>query len=147
MQDRKTCRTERQQEEVVRPYNPPVNLESYFMGKIINFEELEVWKWSRILTKEVYADFKGNKDYGFCSQIQRSTVSIMNNIAEGFCRKGDKEFYHFLNIAKASCGELKSMYYIAEDIGYIEEEVAIKRRNEANRIMNGIGKLMQYLRN
>ena len=70
----------------------------------------------------------------------------MNNIAEGFCRNGDKEFHQFLNIAKASCGELKSMYYIAEDIKYVSNDIAIERRLTASQTMNGIGKLMSYLR-
>ena len=117
------------------------------MAKINNFEELEVWKSSRILAKQVYLDFKENRDYGFRDQIQRCAVSVMNNIAEGFCRNGDKEFHQFLNIAKASCGELKSMYYLAEDIKYINCDIAEERRIAANQLMNGVGKFMQYLRN
>lgn len=117
------------------------------MAKIKNFEELEVWKSSRILTKQVYLDFRESRDYGFRDQIQRCAVSVMNNIAEGFCRKGDKEFHQFLNIAKASCGELKSMYYLAEDIEHINSNIAKQRRLAANQLMNGIGKFMQYLRN
>ncbi len=116
------------------------------MSKILNFEELEIWKSSRALAKEVYTDFKENKDYGFRGQIQRCAVSVMNNIAEGFCRKGDKEFHQFLNIAKASCGELKSMYYLSEDIDYVSSKKALRRREDATKIMNGIGKFMQYLR-
>uniref|UniRef100_UPI004048C83D four helix bundle protein n=1 Tax=Polaribacter sp. TaxID=1920175 RepID=UPI004048C83D len=116
------------------------------MGKILNFEELEIWKSSRVLAKEVYEDFKNNKDYGFRDQIQRCAVSVINNIAEGFCRKGDREFHQFLNIAKASCGELKSMYYLSEDIDYVTTQKAVERREDASKIMNGIGKFMQYLR-
>ena len=70
----------------------------------------------------------------------------MNNIAEGFCSHGDKEFHHFLNIAKASCGELKNKCYLAEDIGYIKNNLATDRRLAANNLMNGIGKFMSYLR-
>uniref|UniRef100_UPI00404788BF four helix bundle protein n=1 Tax=Polaribacter sp. TaxID=1920175 RepID=UPI00404788BF len=116
------------------------------MSKILNFEELEIWKSSRVLAKEVYEDFKNNKDYGFRDQIQRCAVSVMHNIAEGFCRKGDREFHQFLNIAKASCGELKSMYYLSEDIDYVTTQKAVERREDASKIMNGIGKFMQYLR-
>jgi four helix bundle protein len=117
------------------------------MAKIENFEDLEIWKSARILTKKVYLDFNDNKDYGFKDQIQRCSVSVMNNIAEGFCRNGDKEFHQYLKVAKASCGELKSMYYLAEDIVYINIDTALERRLEANNLMNGIGKFMQYLRN
>jgi len=116
------------------------------MSKVLNFEELEIWKSSRVLARDVYFDFKENKDFGFRNQIQRCAVSVMNNIAEGFCRSGDKEFHQFLNIAKASCGELKSMFYLSEDIEYVSREVALKRRAEATKIMNGIGEFMQYLR-
>jgi len=116
------------------------------MTKIKDFEELEIWKTSKKLTKQVYLDFKENKDYGFRDQIQRCSVSVMNNIAEGFCRNGDKEFHQFLNIAKASCGELKSMYYLAEDVNYIVSKIAAERRKTATQTMNGIGKLMSYLR-
>ena len=101
------------------------------MSKILNFEELEIWKSSRVLAKEVYEDFKNNKDYGFRDQIQRCAVSVMNNIAEGFCRKEDREFHQFLNIAKASCGELKSMYYLSEDIDYVTTQKAVERREDA----------------
>lgn len=117
------------------------------MTKIIDFEDLEIWKAARVLAGQVYRDFKENKDFGFCNQIQRCGVSVMNNISEGFCRYSDKEFHQFLNIAKGSCGELKSMYYLAEDIQYINGAIAIDRRQSVNQLMNGIGKMMQYLRN
>lgn len=57
----------------------------------------------------------------------------MNNINVGFCRKGDKEFHQFLTIAKASCGELKSMLYLLEDNAYVSSEVAIKRRTDTTK--------------
>ena len=116
------------------------------MVKIKDFEDLEIWKSARILTKDVYLDFKENNDFGFRNQVQRCAVSVMNNIAEGFCRYGDKEFHQFLNIAKASCGELKSMYYLAEDIGYVNASIVKERRMAANQLMKGIGKFMAYLR-
>ena len=116
------------------------------MGTVIYFEDLEIWKSSRVLAREVYADFKKNTDVGFKNQIQRCAVSVMNNIAEGFSRKGDRELHQFLNIARASCGELKSMYYLSEDIDYVNREIAIQRRASATKLMNGIAKLMKYLR-
>ena len=98
------------------------------------------------MTKQVYIDFKSNRNYGFKNQIQRCSVSVMNNIAEGFCKKSDKEFYQFLNISKVLCDELKSLYYKAEDIEYISPEIAKERRLTASKTMNGINKLMVYLR-
>ena len=82
------------------------------------FEDLEIWKSSRELVKSIYKITANIKDYGFANQIQRSSVSIMPNISEGFERKGNKEFIHFLYIAKGSCGELRSQLYIGFGLHY-----------------------------
>jgi four helix bundle protein len=117
------------------------------MATVKNFEDLEIWKNSRALTKLVYEDFRNNKDFGFKDQIQRCAVSIMNNIAEGFCRQSDSEKVNFFNIAKGSASELKNMYYIAEDLKYVSPETTLERRNSAQGIMNGIASFMRYLKN
>ncbi len=70
----------------------------------------------------------------------------MNNISEGFFRNSDSEFKQFLNISKGSTGEVKSMYYIAEDQNYIPAELAFDRRNRCQRIMAGNSSLMKYLK-
>lgn len=91
------------------------------MAAIERFEDILAWQKARILTREIYRLFKNNKDFGFRDQIERASVSIMNNVAEGFERKGDKEFRNFLSIAKGSCGEVRSMLILASDLGYIEQ--------------------------
>ena len=116
------------------------------MGTIKNFEDLDIWKLARKNANLVYKDYRRCKDYGFKDQIQRATVSVMNNISEGFCRNGNKEFHQFLKVAYASCGEVKNMYYLAEDLKYLSTEIAQSRRNEFQSLMNAIAKLMQYLR-
>ena len=73
------------------------------------FEDILAWQKAKILTLRVYFLLNELKDYGFKDQLCRASVSIMNNIAEGFERKSDKEFKHFLFIAKGSCGEVRSM--------------------------------------
>ena len=83
------------------------------MTTIKNFEDLMIWQDARVLVGAVYALMKESKDFGFKDQIQRASVSVMNNIAEGFERKSDSEFNRFLDIAKASCGEVRSMIYLA----------------------------------
>ncbi|MBR2266568.1 MAG: four helix bundle protein [Paludibacteraceae bacterium] len=101
---------------------------------IQNFEELIIWQEARRLCTRIYADFKRIRDYGFNDQIQRASVSIMNNIAEGFDRskitKDNKQFISFLNIASGSCGEVKSMLYLAQDLNYLSQEEAEKLRSD-----------------
>ncbi|MCF7848784.1 MAG: four helix bundle protein [Kiritimatiellales bacterium] len=120
------------------------------MNKVECFEDLRIWQDARALVKQVYTDFgvgtPDNKDYGFRDQLQRAGISIMNNIAEGFERKSDTEFARFLDIAKGSAGEVRSMYYAAEDLNYVNEAVALERRAAAIAISKGIGALEGYLR-
>jgi len=116
------------------------------MGKINNFEELRAWQHARELVKFIYMDFANCKDWGFKNQIQNASVSIMNNMAEGFERKSDKEFSRFLDISKGSCGEVRSMYYSAEDLKYVSVEIATKRRQQAKHISGEISGLMNYLK-
>ena len=95
------------------------------MAVFKTFEEINAWQNARVLVKDIYAmtrcgDF--SKDYGLRDQIQRAAVSICSNIAEGFERRGNKEFINFLWIAKGSVGEVASQLYNAKDCGYVNEE-------------------------
>jgi len=92
------------------------------MGKIEKFEDILVWQKSQELIILIYGEFRNIKDYAFRDQIQRAAVSIMNNIAEGYERKGNKEFRKFLYIAKGSCGEVRSMLYLALRLKYIQKD-------------------------
>ena len=75
--------------------------------KIERFEDILAWHKAKVLTVEIYKQFENSKDFGFRDQIQRAAVSVMNNIAEGFERKSNKEFAYFLYVAKGSCGEVR----------------------------------------
>ena len=86
------------------------------------FEDIIAWQKSKELTIQIYSLFEGSRDFGFKDQIERASVSIMNNIAEGFERKGNKEFMHFLYIAKGSCGEVRSMLIVANELGKIKPD-------------------------
>ena len=95
------------------------------MATFKTFEEINAWQNARVLVQEVYAmtgcgDF--SRDYGLKDQIQRAAVSICSNIAEGFERRGNKEFINFLWIAKGSAAEVCSQLHNAKDIGYITDE-------------------------
>ncbi len=91
--------------------------------KFNRFEEIEVWKQSRILVKEIYIITRReefSKDFGFKDQIRRSSISIPSNIAEGYERKSNIEFIRYLFIAKGSAGELRTQIYLAYDLEYID---------------------------
>jgi len=93
--------------------------------KISRFEDLEVWKNSRELCKKVRKMINEtglSKDFALKDQIHRSSGSVMDNIAEGFERDGNKEFINFLYIAKGSLGETRSQIYRAYDSGYLDEK-------------------------
>ncbi|MDO8587189.1 MAG: four helix bundle protein [Armatimonadota bacterium] len=114
------------------------------MGKITRFEELLAWQKARELTREVYRITKDgpfSRDYGLTGQIRRAAVSIMANIAEGFERGGRSEFHQFLSVAKASCAELRSHFYVALDAGCVDEPAfrkLIALAEEQARIVGGL---------
>ncbi|NMC36934.1 MAG: four helix bundle protein, partial [Bacteroidales bacterium] len=89
--------------------------------KIEKFEDIIAWQKAKELTLDVYSLFKACKDFGFKDQICRAATSVMNNIAEGFERKSDSEFKHFLFVAKGSCAEVRSMLYLAKELNYISD--------------------------
>ncbi len=90
--------------------------------KIEKFEDIIAWKKSKELSMQWYSVLKNCRDYAFRDQILRACVSIMNNIAEGFERRSDKELRNFLFIAKGSAGEVRSMSYLALELGYIDKD-------------------------
>jgi four helix bundle protein len=114
-----------------------------------NFEDLNVWRQARQLTQQVYRLTKSEKfmkDFGLRDQIQRATVSIMSNIAEGFERGGNQEFVQFLYVSKASCGEVRSQLYVAFDQGYITDNDSEKLLQSFRRLSAMISNLITYLR-
>lgn len=95
------------------------------MAGISSFEQLEIWKLARELSQLVRLLTRKeqfSKDFRFCAQINSAAGSVMDNIAEGFERDGNKEFINFLYIAKGSNGEVRSQSYRALDAGLISEQ-------------------------
>lgn len=113
---------------------------------IKRFEELNIWIDAKILTLEIYSQMKGNNDYGYREQIQRASVSIMNNIAEGFESCSSQQFIKYLGIAKGSCGEVRSMLLLGEDLKYIPSSDVKSLINLSVNISRGIAKLIDYLK-
>ena len=108
------------------------------------FEDLEVWKNAMQLVVAVYAEFKESKDYGFKDQIQRASVSIPSNIAEGYERQSNKEFIQFLFIAKGSSGELQTQLYLAQKLNYITKDKAKELIDKSKKVSSMIYNLINY---
>ncbi len=92
------------------------------MTTIKTFEDIEVWKLARVLSHEIYQktlEGRFSRDWALKDQLNRSTGSVQDNIAEGFERNGTKEFIHFLTLSKGSAGEVRSQLYRAYDREYI----------------------------
>ena len=111
------------------------------------FENLRIWQESRLFVNEIYHLMSKVKDYGFKDQIQRAAVSIMNNIAEGNESGSDSKYINYLNIAKGSCSEVRSMLYLCLDFGYCSEEKYQELYDKAQSISSGLNKLIKYLEN
>ena len=95
------------------------------MSSLTKFEDLEIWKLAREICQDVFeVREKSNlkNDFRLYDQLNGSSGSIMDNIAEGFERNGNKEFAQFLSIAKASCGETRSQLFRVLDRNYISKE-------------------------
>ncbi|MCX6194448.1 MAG: four helix bundle protein [Cytophagales bacterium] len=113
--------------------------------KIRTFEDLFVWQRAIVHSIEIYNRFQSVTDFGFKNQIQRASISISNNIAEGFERGSDRDFRRFLFIAQGSCSEVKSMIYIALKLNYISEDefsTIYGQLNEIGKMLFGLMKTL-----
>ena len=111
------------------------------MSAVRDFEELTIFQKARELSKKIYpvTNREGFKsDYRFVQQIRAAAGSIMDNIAEGFERTGNKEFLNFLYIAKGSCGEVRSQLIRANDVGFLTSEEFDELYSECRKLSAGI---------
>ncbi len=118
------------------------------MASIEKFEDLEIWQLARDLVNTIYEVSRKeefSKDYGLKDQIRRSAVSVMNNISEGFESRTTKRFIDYLGRSKGSCGETRSILYVALDCAYITESEFRTLHDQCIRISKKIRKLMDYL--
>jgi len=114
--------------------------------KITRFEDIQSWQEARLLVADVYTFLTGCRDFGFRDQIQRASVSIMSNVAEGFDRGSNKEFIYFLTIARGSLAEVKSLGYVGLDVLLLSGDQFVtmeKRTIRLNGLLNG---LIHYLK-
>lgn len=118
------------------------------MAKIEKFEDILSWQEARSLNKiiaELISRKRFGNRFGLIRQIENSSGSIMDNIAEGFERGGNREFIQFLYISRGSCGELRSQFYRAIDQGIIDDGEFKIIENKLRTISNLIFKLIKYL--
>lgn len=118
------------------------------MGKFKSFEEIISWQKSRMFNKQIYTltdkpEFK--RDFDFVRQIRRASLSISTNIAEGYERRTDREFAHFLFIAKGSAAEVRSLLYLANDLGYVKDQDFEQLKDEVSQISKYISSFIKYL--
>lgn len=112
------------------------------MGNYQQFEDLRVWQESRDLYSKISSLFKACQQYFFRDQIMKATLSVSNNIAEDFERKSNKEWVHFLFIAKGSCGEVRSMVHLAQDQKLINEKQKHELISQTLKISKMLGSLI-----
>ena len=119
------------------------------MGNIQRFEDLEIWQKARALNQNIFrliSDTQLQKDFKLREQINGAAGSIMDNIAEGFERDGNKEFVQFLSIAKGSCGEVRSQLYRCYDREYIDQDQFNELKNQCSNLSRQINALMKYIK-
>ena len=113
-------------------------------SKIERFEDLIAWQRARELTRLVFqvtTDGALARNFGLVDQLQRASVSVMSNIAEGFERGGRAEFQQFLSTAKASCAETRSLFYVALDAQLIDQATFERLRTCAEEVARVVGGL------
>ncbi len=116
---------------------------------IKRFEEMKVWQDARMFTRVIYemtANHSFKKDVGLKDQIQRASVSVMSNIAEGYERDNNKELVRFLLYSKGSIGEVRSLLCVASDLSYISDTEFQRTRETAIAISAQIANFIKYLR-
>ena len=116
---------------------------------IKNFEGLKCWQSARNLTNTIYKIAKQNfsRDYRLTDQITGASISIMNNISEGFDSDSNPEFIRFLKYSRRSASEVQNCLYIALDQSYIYQEIFNKLYLLCEEIRKTIDGLIKYLKN
>jgi four helix bundle protein len=121
------------------------------MATYKRFEDLEIWKLARqqcidienLIKEDLYRKNQRLKD-----QIQGSSGSVMDNIAEGFEKESTKEFINYLFYAKGSSGEMRSQLIRMSDFGYYDNEKIkplISMGEEISRQIKGFIKYLKSL--
>jgi four helix bundle protein len=118
------------------------------MSKVERFEDLQIWQMAHALSVAIYGltkDGEFSRDWGLRDQIQRASVSVMSNIAEGFERYSRQEFKQFLSVARGSCAEVRSQIQLAKSLGYIADSDCSNIYEKCIELSRAIGGLRSSL--
>ncbi len=119
------------------------------MAHYTTFEDLEIYQHSRDISIIIWGFIKNtslSKDFALRDQINKSCGSIMDNIAEGFGRGGNKEFINFLSIARGSCSETRAQLQRAQDRNHITENEYAETHEKCLELEEQISKFINYLK-
>lgn len=119
------------------------------MAKVIKFEDLDVWKEGRELTRRIYKCSRNkqfSRDFSLRDQIRGAAISVTSNIAEGFDAQSNSEFVRFLNYSRRSISEVKSQLYVALDENYIERQEFAELYELASKVSKMLFGFIRYLK-
>jgi four helix bundle protein len=117
--------------------------------KIQSYRDLNVWKKGKLIVMEVYKftqQFPKEETYGLTVQMRRAAVSIVSNVAEGYSRRKNGEYRHFLNYALGSCAELETQIEIASALGMLDENIStgmLEKLNHESRMLRNLSKKLE----
>lgn len=114
-----------------------------------SFEDLEVYKTTVKFTAKVYDLLKKSplkEDFAMVDQMRRATISISNNISEGFERETDKELIRFLYFSKGSAGEVRNLFNLLEEIGYFKAVELVDYKNQVIDISKQLANYIKYVK-
>ncbi|MDY3350748.1 four helix bundle protein [Riemerella anatipestifer] len=120
------------------------------MSNIKTFEDLEIWQLSRALCQDIFVIIEETplkNNFRLANQIDGASGSIMDNIAEGFERNGNREFLQFLSVAKSSCGEVRSQLYRLKDRNFVNDKTFEDLKNKTLLLSKKISAFIKYLKN
>ncbi len=108
------------------------------------FKDLKVWQKAHELVLEIYRvtkEFPKEERFGLISQLRRSASSVPTNLVEGFKRRGQKDFAHFVNIAEGSLEETKYLLFLSKDLRYLR----VDSLDRLNLMCDEVGKMLSGL--
>jgi len=120
------------------------------VNKITSFEDLIIWQKAQELAAKIYQLTDSNKfiikDFTLKDQLKGASISISDNIAEGFEYNNNPDFHRFLRIAKGSCGEIRNKILFLQRLNYIDEPTGNSLNEEAKLLGRQIGELIKKVK-